>query len=109
MVEVAKRKNCKTCVSHDYEFLAIEQCDVCTTLCGRNAVQVRPAGVGGEVNFNSLKERLGRSGEVKVTDYTLIFKTGDIRITLFKDGRTIIQGVENETEALGVYSKYVGT
>lgn len=108
VVEVAKRKDCRACVSKDFEFLAVESGEVCTTLCGRNAVQVRPAGVTGPVNFNSLKDRLEKSGTVKLTEYTLIFKTDNMKITLFKDGRTIIQGVENESEARGIYSKYIG-
>ncbi|UCH87978.1 MAG: hypothetical protein JSV49_06830 [Thermoplasmata archaeon] len=60
------------------------------------------------MNFKSLQKDLEKVGSVKITDYTLIFKTWDINITLFKDGRAIIQGVSDESEALSTYSKYIG-
>jgi adenylyltransferase/sulfurtransferase len=108
VVSIPKVEECPCCSEHNYEFLALEKCNLCTTLCGRNAVQVRPAGHEGEINFKNLQGTLEKVGTVKITDYTLIFKTKEHHITLFKDGRAIIQGVSDESEALSIYSKYIG-
>jgi adenylyltransferase/sulfurtransferase len=108
VMNIARRSDCKCCVDNDFEFLTIEKCNLCVSLCGRNAVQVRPAGSSININFIKIKDQLEKLGDVKLTDFTLIFKKDDIAITLFKDGRAIIQGVSEEKDALSVYSKYIG-
>lgn len=108
IVEIRKRNDCKCCVDSDFEFLRIEKCSLCVSLCGREAVQVRPAEFSGEIDFRSLKDQLEKSGSVKITEHTLIFTHSEFKITLFKDGRAIITGVTKENEAISIYSKYIG-
>ncbi|UCH87979.1 MAG: thiazole biosynthesis adenylyltransferase ThiF, partial [Thermoplasmata archaeon] len=43
VVRIAKRTDCVCCKKNNFEFLTVEKCNLCTSLCGRNAVQVRPA------------------------------------------------------------------
>ena len=64
--------------------------------------------------MEALAEKLKDFGEVSVNPY-LIRATisesdseSDFVLTLFSDGRAIIQGTEEESVARSVYAKYVG-
>jgi len=90
-----------------YEFLSGERGSYTTTLCGRDAVQVlQPAGT--KVNFKQIAARLGARTRPRFNEYMLRFAVDDYHVTLFPDGRAIIQGTADAATARGVYAKYVG-
>lgn len=77
-------------------------------MCGRNAVQIVPLGEQ-EIPLRDVEERLGRIGKVSFNGFLLSFELADREIVLFPNGRAIIRGTTDETEARGLYAKYIGT
>jgi len=102
------RPDCPACQQRNFEFLNQEKGSQAVNLCGRDAVQIRPAGAA----RLPLAKMAGRLTEVsRITarnDYLLRFNVDDYEITLFADARAIIKGTEDETVARGLYAKYVG-
>ena len=78
-------------------------------LCGRNAVQITP-GVRSELDLVELAERLSSTGSVRRTPYLVRLHADDPRceLTIFRDGRAIVQGTEDIAVARSIYSRLVG-
>ncbi|HEV2578339.1 MAG TPA: ThiF family adenylyltransferase [Acidobacteriaceae bacterium] len=76
------------------------------TLCGRNAVQIhehaRP------VDLAALARRLEPLGEVRANGMLLRFRASTHTITVFADGRALIQGTTDVGRARSLYARYVG-
>jgi adenylyltransferase/sulfurtransferase len=108
-VDVRKGEGpCPVCDEGHYERLAAERGSVATTLCGRDAVQVSPRPAR-DLDLAALADRLGDMGPVQVNDYLLRLKVEGKELTLFPDGRAIVKGVDDETQARALYARYVGT
>ncbi|HIE23861.1 MAG TPA: NAD(P)H-binding protein [Candidatus Korarchaeota archaeon] len=105
-IRVSRREDCPACVRGEYEFLAGKGSKT-VTLCGANAVQVRPD-KRANLNLKSLGERLQRIGRVRLTPYVLYFDIDSYEISIFPDGRAIIKGTTDENIARSLYSKYIG-
>ncbi|HMD21658.1 MAG TPA: ThiF family adenylyltransferase [Alloacidobacterium sp.] len=77
------------------------------TLCGRNSVQIhehhRP------VDFAELEIRLKPHGIVRSNNLLLRFERGDHVITIFADGRALIQGTTDITQARSLYARFIGS
>lgn len=77
------------------------------TLCGRNSVQIhehhRP------IDFAELTRKLEAHGTVRSNEMLLRFDRGQHRITVFKDGRAIVQGTTDVGIARSLYSRFVGS
>lgn len=77
------------------------------TLCGRNSVQIhehhRP------VNFAEMEARLRPHGSVRSNNLLLRFERGDHVITVFADGRALIQGTTDVTQARSLYARFIGS
>lgn len=102
------RPNCPACGQHNFEFLNQEKGAQAVSLCGRNAIQIRPLHTA-PVPLEQLADRLTGIGQVTArNNYLLRFKVDGYDITLFADARAIIKGTEDETVARALYAKYVG-
>jgi molybdopterin-synthase adenylyltransferase len=77
------------------------------TLCGRNSVQIhehhRP------VDFAAMRDRLRPHGTVRFNDLLLRFEHPPHTLTLFPDGRCLIQGTTDITLARTLYARYIGS
>ncbi|WP_084080301.1 ThiF family adenylyltransferase [Edaphobacter aggregans] len=77
------------------------------TLCGRNSVQIhehhRP------VDFAAMRDRLAPHGVVRFNDLLLRFERPPHTLTLFADGRAIIQGTTDMTVARSLYARFIGS
>lgn len=98
---------CSTCGLGNFTTLEAASGDFAAVLCGRNAVQISPAQAT-RLNLPELAERLRVTGEVKVNDYLLRFRTGEFELTVFQDARSIIRGTSEITTARSLYAKYIG-
>jgi len=94
-------------IEHKFDFLNAAKKEIITSLCGRNAIQITPA-KSAVISFKSLAERLKRLGEVRFNHFILVFKERDKEISLFKDGRAIIKGTDDEKVACSLYARFVG-
>jgi len=72
-------------------------------LCGRDAVQIRRAGV----DLRVLAARLGASLLV-ANNYLVRWQDGGITATCFRDGRVIVQGVPDVSAARAVCDRWLG-
>ncbi len=80
------------------------------TLCGRNSVQIhehhRP------VDFAVLRDRLAPHTDIqdlRFNQLLLRFRRGPYTVTLFADGRAIIQGTTDITLARSLYARFIGS
>ena len=78
-------------------------------LCGRHAVQITP-GERADLDLAAVAERLALAGPVKQTPYLVRVSPTEPRceLTLFRDGRAIIQGTDDVTVARSIYTRLVG-
>jgi len=100
------RADCEVCQQRNFRHLRGEGRPH-ITLCGRNSVQIhehsRP------VDFSELEGRLRPHGRVRFNDMLLRFERGEHTLTLFADGRAIIQGTTDTAVARTLYARYIGS
>jgi adenylyltransferase/sulfurtransferase len=104
-----KDPKCPCCGEGKYDFLNALSGDA-VTLCGRNSVQVRPAGKVG-LNLDRLAERLAKSGDVQRSPYFVKCHLSDpagVVLTVFPDNRALVQGVADLARARSIYARFVG-
>jgi len=102
----APRPGCEVCDARDFAHLRGEGRPH-ITLCGRNSVQIhehhRP------VDFAAMRDRLQPHGPVRFNDLLLRFDRPPHTLTLFPDGRCLIQGTTDITLARTLYARYIGS
>jgi molybdopterin/thiamine biosynthesis adenylyltransferase len=79
-------------------------------LCGRDAVQVSPPAPG-RMDLDALAGRLSAQGEFERTRFLVrgkISGTG-LGLTVFADGRAIVDGTTEPAEARAIYARYIGS
>jgi adenylyltransferase/sulfurtransferase len=100
------RPNCAVCGHREFTHLAGEGRPH-ITLCGRNSVQIhehhRP------VDFAAMRDRLAPHGQVRFNELLLRFERAPHTLTLFADGRAIIQGTTDITVARSLYARFIGS
>jgi adenylyltransferase/sulfurtransferase len=113
-IELPRMPDCPACGQGHYEFLEVAGGGQSASLCGRNAVQVRPpraARNGSEspaMSFAALAERLRDVGQVNYNDFLLRFRVESYEFTVFPDARAIIKGTDDQTTARSLYARYIG-
>ncbi len=99
------RPGCEVCDHRRFHALAGEG-RAPITLCGRNAVQIhehaRP------VDLAALARRLEPLGEVRSNALLLRFRTSEHTITVFPDGRALVQGTTDIGRARSLYARFIG-
>jgi adenylyltransferase/sulfurtransferase len=98
---------CPACVERRYDFLDA-RASSSATLCGRDAVQVRPEATA-RLDLSALAARLAPSGEVRANEYLVRFRAPEAELVVFEDGRAIVKGVSEPSRARSLYAKYVGS
>jgi adenylyltransferase/sulfurtransferase len=107
-IMVKKNEKCECCGKENYEFIDSDEQEIITSLCGRNAIQITPADPK-ELSLKSIGEKLEKLGTVKCSDFIMLFKNDETEISLFRDGRAIIKGTDDEIMARTIYARYIGT
>lgn len=100
---------CPCCASRRFDFLSAPTADA-ASLCGQDAVQVRPASPG-TMNLDALASRLRAIGTVERTRFMVRFiptESASISLSVFSDGRAIVRGTTKSEVARGVYARYIG-
>jgi len=100
--------DCPACGQHEFPWLDGSRGLHPAVLCGRNSVQLsfpdQPS-----VRLEALEERLQGVGPVTRNRFLLRFSADGFLVTVFPDGRAIVGGTEDLTEARSVYAKYIGS
>jgi adenylyltransferase/sulfurtransferase len=99
------RPDCPVCRGRDFRHLRGESRPH-ITLCGRNSVQIHEH--GRPVDFAQLADRLAPHGAVRYNSLTLRFTRDEHTITVFSDGRALIQGTSDITQARSLYARFLG-
>jgi adenylyltransferase/sulfurtransferase len=97
---------CTVCAQRQFTHLAGEGRPH-ITLCGRNSVQIhehhRP------VDLAAMRDRLAPHGPVRFNNLLLRFERPPHTLTLFADGRAIVQGTTDITLARSLYARFIGS
>lgn len=108
-IELPRQEDCPACGRGEYDYLDAGIDESGTSLCGRNAVQVRPPrGTRETLNLAALAERLRGAGEVESNGFLLRLRVEGYEITIFPDARAIIKGTDDTAVARTMYARYVG-
>ena len=105
-VDVERDPSCPVCVQRRFSRLDAAGERRPAVLCGRNAVQVHER--SREIDLVKLAETLKPLGEVRSNEYAVRFLTPPYAMTIFRDGRAIVQGVSDVALARSLYARYVG-
>jgi len=102
------RPGCEVCGQRVFTHLAGEN-RAHITLCGRDSVQIhehhRP------VDFSALRSRLSANADIsdlRSNDLLLRFRRGPYTVTVFADGRAIVQGTTDISVARTLYARFIG-
>lgn len=112
-IELAADPACPACAERRFDFLERAEADQPLVLCGRLAVQLPSAG---RVDLEAMEVRLaGLGGEVRRTRSALVWRrTGhaaagtELELTLFADGRALVEGTEDPVQAQAFFDRSVG-
>lgn len=107
-IALPRQPDCPACGQHIYEFLESFSGTRSTSLCGRDAVQVRAGKRGESIDLVTLAERLRPVGKVLQNEFLLRFFVDNYELTIFPDARAIIKGTDDEHVARSLYAKYIG-
>ncbi|PGT80677.1 MULTISPECIES: thiazole biosynthesis adenylyltransferase ThiF [Bacillaceae] len=104
-----KNDACPTCGSDPvFPYLTAEMETKAAVLCGRDTVQIRPSS-GKQFSFEQIAERIKPIADAFLENpFLMSFTFGEHRIVLFKDGRALIHGTKDISEAKKIYHRYIG-
>ncbi|HDR6311774.1 TPA: thiazole biosynthesis adenylyltransferase ThiF [Bacillus cereus] len=108
-VQKLRKHNCPSCGENAlYPYLNKENTSKTAVLCGRNTVQIRPPHKE-EMDFERYKKLLNdRVNDLNVNPYLLSFSVEEKRLVAFKDGRVLVHGTKDISEAKTIYHRYFG-
>jgi len=100
--------DCPCCQRRDFPFLERPAWKQAATLCGRDAVQVRPQ-LPVDLDLPALAGRLTGVGAVRQGPHLVRLSVPPHELTIFRDGRAIVKGTSEIPVARSLYARYVGT
>ena len=100
------RAGCAVCDLRDFRALRGESRPH-ITLCGRNSVQIHEH--GRPLDLRRLEERLRTLGDVRANGLLLRFTYPPYTLTVFPDGRALVQGTTDVGLARSLYARFVGS
>jgi len=100
------RPDCEVCGQRIFRHLAGEQRPH-ITLCGRNSVQIHQH--HHPLNLAELETRLQPLGPVRANGLLLRFTYPPYTLTVFPDGRALIQGTTDPGLARSLYARFIGS
>jgi adenylyltransferase/sulfurtransferase len=98
---------CPACTEGRFEYADARSAGS-AVLCGRDAVQVRPAGET-RLDLEALASRLVGVGPVTRNEYLVRFRANGAELAVFRDGRAIVKNVSDIAQARSLYARYVGS
>jgi molybdopterin/thiamine biosynthesis adenylyltransferase len=101
------RPECPACGVGDYAYLEGRRGSRAARLCGRDAIQLLPREASAP-SLEAIAARLGPEWRITRNEYLLRARRDGVTIHLFQDGRAIIEGITDETEARSLYARVVG-
>lgn len=110
---VSDAGTCTCCGKRVFDYLDGRAGFAATSLCGRNAVQLRNRHEAAATDLDLVARRLRSHGPVRVNEFLLQAELQDagaaFEITLFRDGRAIVKGTDEPDIARAIYARYIGS
>jgi molybdopterin/thiamine biosynthesis adenylyltransferase len=113
----ARDQQCPCCSAGQFPFADNQSQGMVSTLCGRGAVQVLPAGPSTpSIDLQQASQQLSQHGAFQCNEYllrgTFTHERGEseqpIELTLFSSGRAIFKNIQQPAKARTLYARYVG-
>jgi adenylyltransferase/sulfurtransferase len=98
---------CPCCGHREYPYLDGSLGADVTTLCGRNSVQIRRR-TGTAIDLDDLARRLEQVGRLERNRFLLRAYIDEYQLTVFADGRAIVNGTYDTAIAKSLYARYIG-
>ncbi|AIF43422.1 ThiF family adenylyltransferase [Virgibacillus sp. SK37] len=99
--------NCPTCQLYQYPALQKKAKEEEIVLCGRNTVQIH---LLDQISLEQLELKLSGIQSLNRTPFFLKAKINEeITLTIFPDGRVLVQGTEDQMYARTIYDRYIGS
>lgn len=99
---------CVTCRGQEFPWLDGMRGSQSAVLCGRNAVQLTPQ-TGNQLDLAKLAEQWQDLGHVQSNPFLVRLSVDTFQLTVFADGRAIIGGTDDVSQAKTLYARYVGS
>ncbi|WP_134703931.1 thiazole biosynthesis adenylyltransferase ThiF [Ammoniphilus sp. YIM 78166] len=107
-VDRVKKEGCPSCGTHPtHPYLDASNHTKTAVLCGRETVQIRPVSRFSR-NLTELAESLAAHGKVEMNPYLVSLTIGSHRLAIFQDGRVLVHGTKDITEAKSLYHRFLG-
>jgi molybdopterin/thiamine biosynthesis adenylyltransferase len=107
-LRLERRSDCPACGTREFPFLDVPEQEQAISLCGRNTVQVRGR-AGSSVDLARLASRLEPlAKEVRLAGPLLRVRIEELVLTVFPDGRALIEGTDQAERALAIYDRFIG-
>ena len=106
-VEIPRRADCPCCAGRKFDFLEERSVTRTHVLCGRNGVMVL-APKGTKLDLKALKGRLEAIAPVFANPYLLQTQWEGHPVTLYADGRAMVQKTDDPARARALYARYLG-
>jgi adenylyltransferase/sulfurtransferase len=98
---------CACCAGRRFTYLEGREGADTATLCGRNAVQIRRRD-GARLDLDEVARRLAPLGTLERNRFLVRAHIDRYRLTVFADGRAIVDGTTDAGVARSLYARYVG-
>ncbi len=99
-------KDCPVCNAGQYAYLSGRYGTMYAVQVGARSIQIIPFEKK-DIDFQQLAMRLSAYGEPSCTAYVLRIRIGACRLSIFGNGRTIIEGTSDFQIARALFKKYV--
>lgn len=99
---------CPVCRGERFPALEGQDASEVVKLCGRNSVQVAPAGRR-RPDFEALEARLSRVARVRRSPQLLSADLNGVSLSIFADGRCVVRGTADPGRARALYERYMGS
>ncbi|MBP1932739.1 thiazole biosynthesis adenylyltransferase ThiF [Ammoniphilus resinae] len=108
-VDSLRKPECPSCgETPTFPFLDYSNQTKTAVLCGRDTVQIRPP-VKMERNLEELAVTLSKQqGTLEQNPHLVSFALETYRLVFFRDGRVLVHGTKDVTEAKSLYHRYLG-
>lgn len=107
-VERLKKGGCHSCGSEpSYPYLNQSNHTKTAVLCGRETVQIRPA-ASMKRDLDQLAHSLAVHGKIEKNPYLVSLFVGSHRLVIFQDGRVLVHGTKDVSEAKTLYHRFLG-
>ncbi len=109
LMNLRQSPDCPTCAKRQFPFLEGTIRSECVVMCGKNAVQImQPDSAAGFHDLASLADRLAGLGQVQVNAFFVRLKLPDHQITLFRGGRSVVEGTTSGAQAKTLLARILG-